>query len=1219
MNKETFELAMKKRILVIDGAMGTMIQRYKLNEEEFRGERFKNHSVNLKGCNDLLNLIRPDIIEEIHLQYLDAGADIIETNTFNSTSISLADYQLEGNAYEINKSGATIARRATDEWMQKHLAITIGKYVAGAIGPTNKTASMSPDANNPGYRAVDFDDLFKAYKEQASGLIDGGVDLILIETIFDTLNAKAALAACEDALTERNLSLPIMISGTIVDASGRTLSGQTLDAFIASFSHARIISLGLNCSLGAEQMRPHLHDLSQRTSLAVSAYPNAGLPNHFGGYDETPEQMAHKIKDFASNGFVNIVGGCCGTTPDHIRAIADAVRNLKPRFAPKIEAKTIISGLEALSIIPEVNFINIGERTNVSGSKKFARLIREKQYEEALSVAREQVENGAQIIDVNLDDGLLDAQVEMTKFLNYLASDPEIARVPIMIDSSRWEVIEAGLKCIQGKAIVNSISLKDGESLFLKKAKAIMQYGAAIVVMAFDEQGQAVLVENKFLIAQRAYHLLMSIGFPPQDIVFDLNVLTVATGMDEHNAYALNFIRAVEMVKAKLPMVKTSGGISNLSFAFRGNDELREAMHSVFLFHAIKAGLDMGIVNAGKLPVYDDIELNLRNLIEDVILNRRKDASERLIAFASQMQQREKAEEPIAEWRSYAATDRLKYALVKGNTEFIVEDIDEVRHQYATALLVIEGPLMEGMKQVGAQFGAGKMFLPQVVKSARVMKRAVAELMPYLEAEEASSATSSAGKIILATVKGDVHDIGKNIAGVVLACNNYEIIDLGVMVSAEKIIQTAIEEKADIIGLSGLITPSLDEMVFVASEMERYGLQIPLMIGGATTSELHTALRISTARSGAVVHVKDASQASSIVAQLLNIKTRDAFIKANKDHQQQLVVEHQKRQSQKRYISLNEARKKKAVIDFEQMPPVPAQLGVYYINDQDLSDLVPLIDWTFFFHEWDFKGRFPTLLDDPISGAEAKKLYDEAQIILQHIVKGKLIKAQAAYGLFEAKSIGDDVIIQTTNGEEKLHFLRNQEGERAINPCLADFIASDDTGKTDHIGLFAVTAGLGTIELARHYEEAMDEYSAMIVRVLSNRLAEAFAELLHLRIRREFWAYSKEESMNPTMILQEAYQGIRPAPGYPACPEHSEKAEIFRILDIENNIGISLSENYMMQPLASVCGYYFGHPQSAYFNVGRIGRDQVEDYAKRKKLNPEQVEKLLNTHLNYRS
>ena len=1207
---------LQSRILVIDGAMGTMIQRYNLNEDDFRGERFKNHQVNLKGCNDLLNLVRPDIIEEIHRQYLEAGADIIETNTFNATSVSMADYQLEKLAYEINRSGAEIARKAANDRMKNNPGLE--KYVAGAMGPTNKTASMSPDVNNPGFRGVSYNDLFTSYFEQALGLIDGGVDLLLIETIFDTLNAKAALAACEKALAQRNMILPLMISGTIVDAGGRTLSGQTLDAFISSFSHARIISIGLNCSLGAEQMRPHLHDLSLKTSLAVSAYPNAGLPNHFGGYDETPSEMARRIADFAQNGFVNIVGGCCGTTPDHIRAIAETVRNIKTRKAPGIKTETVISGLEALHISSEANFINIGERTNVSGSRKFARLIREKQYEEALSVAREQVDNGAQVIDVNLDDGLLDAEQEMTVFLNYLSSDPDIARVPVMIDSSRWEVIEAGLKCLQGKAIVNSISLKEGEEAFLEKAEAIMQYGAVIVVMAFDEDGQAVTVENKCKIAERAYSLLTKAGFPPQDIVFDLNVLTVATGMDEHNAYAVNFIQAVEWVKKNLPWAKTSGGISNLSFSFRGNDELREAMHAVFLFHAINAGLDMGIVNAGKLPVFDDIEPALRSLIEDVILNRRKDAAERLIAYAGQMQQREKAEEISAKWRSETVSERLKYALVNGITEFIAFDIDEVRTRFPSALLVIEGPLMDGMKTVGELFGAGKMFLPQVVKSARVMKRAVAELMPYLEAEKEASARSSAGKIVMATVKGDVHDIGKNIAGVVLACNNYEIIDLGVMVPAAQIIQTAIDEKADAVGLSGLITPSLDEMVFVASEMERFGLNIPLLIGGATTSELHTALRIAPVYSGVVVHVKDASQTGSVLAELMNIELRTAFIEKTKWRQQKLVNEHLARQNEKNFVSLSEARENKFVLDLEKVVIPPKLSGRQYITDQNIEELIPLIDWTFFFHEWDFKGRFPELLDDPVSGMEARKLYSEAQTILKHIVDGKLIHAQAAFGFFPAVSVGDDILLQSANGEEQLCFLRNQEGGRDHNLCLADFVAPRESGKTDYVGLFAVTAGIGTVQLARRYEEAMDDYSAMIVRVLSNRLAEAFAGWLHAKVRREWWGYDSNETLTPGQMLKESYQGIRPAPGYPACPEHSEKKKIFRILDIENQTDIRLSENLMMQPLASVCGYYFAHPQAKYFNVGRIGRDQIEDYSHRKKVSIEQVEKWLGTNLNYK-
>ncbi|MEI6349083.1 MAG: methionine synthase [Bacteroidota bacterium] len=1206
------------RILVLDGAMGTMIQRYQLEEVDFRGELFKTHTINLKGCNDLLNLVRPDIIEDIHRQYLEAGADIIETNTFNGTSISMADYQLEDLAYEINKSGASIARKVADEIMKNDNSRHC--FVAGAVGPTNKTASMSPDVNNPGFRAVSFDDLFTAYQEQIEGLIDGGVDLILVETVFDTLNAKAALAACERAMEVKNVSLPVMLSGTIVDASGRTLSGQTLDAFLASFSHAKLLSIGLNCSLGAEQMEPHIAELSLGSSAFVSAYPNAGLPNHFGHYDQSPEEMAQHIHNYVAQGLVNIVGGCCGTTPDHIRAIAESVKNSHPRPRPNLEQKTTISGLEPLIIEPSRNFVNIGERTNVAGSRKFARLIRDKKYEEALSIALNQVENGAQVIDVNLDDGMLDAKHEMTVFLNYLASDPEIARVPIMIDSSNWEAIEAGLKCLQGKAIVNSISLKDGEAKFLEKAHKIMSYGAAVVVMAFDEQGQAADYESKIKIVERAYNLLVDHGFPPQDIVFDCNILTIATGIPEHNNYAVDFINAVKWIKQNLPYCKTSGGISNLSFSFRGNDYLREIMHAVFLYHAIHAGLDMGIVNAGQLPVLDDIDADLRKLVEDVILNRRKNATERLVAFADQMQNREAEQHSEATWRTNPVNERLSYALIKGNTDFIDTDIEEARLQFPNAISLIEGPLMDGMNKVGDLFGEGKMFLPQVVKSARVMKRAVAYLMPFIEAEKSSSSSSSAGKIVMATVKGDVHDIGKNIASVVLSCNNFEIIDLGVMVSKETIVEAVISNNADIVGLSGLITPSLEEMSSVAKEFERRGLKVPILIGGATTSEIHTAMKICPHYNGPVIHVKDASQGVKAASALMNKESAKEFVDSINQKYQQVIENYNKRQSNTTYRTLEEARVHKLKIDWSNYSiNKPLKYGNQYYKNISLDKLSEVIDWTFFFNEWGINGRWPAISNDPIVGKQAKELYDDATKTIEEIIEKKIITVHAAYGFWPASSenesielfSNDDKLIQVA----ELNFLRNQEADRVTNPCFSDFIAPKSTQINDYMGLFTVTAHVRE-DLLKEYTKG-DDYQRFIVKILANRFAEAAAEFLHYQVRSQYWGYATSEDFNASALLKEKYQGIRPAPGYPGCPDHSEKVKIMELLDAPAEIGVELTENYMLMPSASVCGYYFAHPQAKYFNIGRIGKDQISAYAKLQGLDVSTVELLLQENLNY--
>jgi len=1195
-----------QRILVLDGAMGTMIQRNNLEEEDFRGERFKSHPINLKGCNDLLNLVRPDIIEEIHRQYLEAGADIIETNTFNGTSISMADYQLENLAYEINKAGAAIARKAVDKQMASHPDRNC--YVAGSVGPTSKTASMSPDVNNPGYRAVTFDDLFNAYQEQVEGLIDGGVDLILVETVFDTLNAKAALAACEHAMKLKKRSIPVMLSGTIVDASGRTLSGQTLEAFLASFSHAGLLSIGLNCSLGAEQMEPHIAALSEKAPVFVSAYPNAGLPNHFGHYDQSPEEMSSHIHSFAEQGLVNIVGGCCGTTPEHIRAIAQSVKGLKPRQRAQIEPKTTISGLEPLIIEPSRNFVNIGERTNVAGSRKFARLIRDKKYEEALSIALNQVENGAQVLDVNLDDGMLDAKHEITVFLNYLASDPEISRVPIMIDSSNWEVIEAGLKCVQGKAIVNSISLKDGEAKFVEKARKIMSYGAAVVVMAFDEHGQAVDYESKIRICERAYHLLVAHGFPPQDIIFDCNILTIATGIAEHDNYAVDFINAVKWVKENLPYSKTSGGVSNLSFSFRGNDFLRESMHALFLYHAINAGLDMAIVNAGQLPVLDDIDPDLRALVEDVILNRRKNATERLVAYAHNMQNQEAEQHNEATWRTKPVNERLTYALIKGNTDFIETDLEEARVKFPNALALIEGPLMEGMNRVGDLFGEGKMFLPQVVRSARVMKRAVACLMPFIEAEKAQSASSSAGKIVMATVKGDVHDIGKNIAGVVLACNNFEVIDLGVMVSKEAIAEAAIAHHADLVGLSGLITPSLEEMTQVAKEFERRGLKIPILIGGATTSEIHTAIKICPHYSAPVIQVRDASQGVKTATALMNQETSAEFVESVKQKYQQSIEKYNQRQSNITYRTFEEARKHKVNIDWSAYSiPKPLKFGAQSLKEISLTKLTEFIDWTFFFKEWEINGCWPAIFNDPVVGKQAKELFDEAQKTIAQIIERKWVHVQAAFGFWPATSENESVALFSDDDKlqelAKLHFLRNQEANRDENLCLADFIAPKIAENQDYLGLFAVTAHINEQLVATE-----DNYQQLMIRILANRFAEAASEYLHGQVRNQYWGYSSHD---------EKQHGIRPAPGYSACPDHSEKATIINLLDAQAQIGVELTENFMLIPSASVCGYYFAHPRATYFNVGKIYNEQIEEYARNKGLEVKMVENYLRENLNY--
>lgn len=1214
---------LKNRILVLDGAMGTMIQRYGLSESDYRGSRFIQHPRDLKGNNDLLCLTRPDIILNIHREYLEAGADIIETNTFNGTRISQADYGMEELVPEINRDAARIARQAADEFTSRNPAHP--RLVAGAMGPTNKTASMSPDVNDPGYRAVSYDELVTCYLEQAAALVEGGADILLVETIFDTLNAKAALFAIQQLQDQIGIRIPIMVSGTITDASGRTLSGQTVEAFMTSLSHMDLLSIGLNCALGAAEMRPYIEQMAKLSAFPVSAYPNAGLPNELGSYDETPDKMAHHMHDFASHGFVNIVGGCCGTTPEHIRQFAGIARQSKPRRLPDVAPQTVVSGLEVLHISRDMNFINIGERTNVSGSLKFARLIREKKYEEALSVARDQVDGGAQMIDVNMDDAMLDATLEMVQFLNMLMSEPDIARLPVMIDSSRWEVLEAGLKCLQGKAVVNSISLKEGEAVFKEHARLIRNYGAAVVVMAFDEEGQAASLERKTAICQRAYTILTEeLKFPPTDIIFDPNILAIGTGIEEHANYAVDYLHATAWIKKNLPYARVSGGVSNLSFSFRGNDTVREAIHSVFLYHAIKAGMDMGIVNPGMLQIYDEIPADLLHLTEDLVLNRRKDATERLLMFAESLMQKDRKEDKPDAWRQGPVETRLKHALIKGFTDFISEDVLEARPSYPRALDIIEGPLMDGMSVVGDLFGSGKMFLPQVVKSARVMKKAVAVLLPYIEAEK-TSASSSAGKILMATVKGDVHDIGKNIVGVVLACNNFEVIDLGVMVPAEKIIRTAIEEQVDIIGLSGLITPSLEEMVHVAAELERQKLSIPILIGGATTSEVHTAVKIAPAYSHPVVHVKDASKVTGVLSELLSIERKGNWISKNKEDYERIRQKYFQNQQEERYISLENARKNKLSLIFDDKTVFqPRKSGVFALEDQQLEDLERYIDWTFFFHSWRINGKYPQIFEDPVKGEEARKLYADAQEMLRYIVDNKLLKAKGVIGLFPAASEEEDVIIylDDTRQEERCRFtfLRNQQEkpDGTANACLADFVAPKGSSVKDYMGFFVVTAGHGTEALVRQFEENNDDYNAIMAKVMSDRLAEAFAEYIHEKIRREYWGYEHGPAYSVSEMLSDRYQGIRPAPGYPACPEHSEKQKLFNLLDAERITGVTLTENYAMSPAAAVSGYYFAHPESSYFAVGRIGRDQASLYAAKKSFSLADLERLLNSNLNYK-
>lgn len=1214
------------RILVLDGAMGTMIQKYKLDENDFRGERFNDHPGELQGNNDLLSLTRPDVIQEIHRAYLDAGADIIETNTFSGTSIAQADYKMEDLAYELNVESAKLAKEVAEEFTKKNPDKP--RFVAGALGPTNKTASLSPDVNNPGYRAITFDDLVKAYGEQARGLLDGGADILLVETVFDTLNCKAALYAIQELGDELNRDIPTMVSGTIVDQSGRTLSGQTVEAFWISISHTKnLLSVGLNCALGAKQMRPHIEALSKAATCFVSVYPNAGLPDEFGEYNESPDDMATQLDDFAKQGFMNIVGGCCGTTAEHIEMIADVASQYKPRQIPDQEPYLRLSGLEPLVIRPETNFVNIGERTNVTGSRKFARLIQEENYEEALSVAKDQVEGGAQMIDVNMDEGMLESEEVMTKFLNLMASEPDISKLPIMVDSSKWSVVEAGLKCLQGKGVVNSISLKEGDEVFKEQAKKILRYGASVIVMAFDEKGQADSYERRTEICERAYKILTEeVGFPPQDIIFDPNILTVATGMEEHNNYAVDYIKATKWIKENLPLAKVSGGVSNISFSFRGNDAVREAMHSAFLYHAIKAGMDMGIVNAGQLEVYEDIPDELLERVEDVLLNRRDDATERLIEFAEKVKQKDKGAVKKDEWREGSVEERLKHALVKGIVDHIESDTEEARQKYDQPLDVIEGPLMDGMNVVGELFGSGKMFLPQVVKSARVMKKAVAYLIPYLEEEKKRAKdTSEKGKVLLATVKGDVHDIGKNIVGVVLGCNNYDVVDLGVMVPTEKILDEAEKENADIIGLSGLITPSLDEMVHVAKTMEERGFNKPLLIGGATTSKVHAAVKIAPQYSGSTIHVLDASQSVPVVGNLLNKKLREEYMTKMKTEYDKIRDDHGKRKQKKKYVDLKTARKNKLRLDWKNgVVKKPNKLGVTVLQNYDLKVICKYIDWTPFFRTWEISGKYPAVLDDPKVGNEARKLFDDAQKMLKKIVEEGALQANGVIGLFPANSVDNEDIEIYKDDDRKhvvttLHTLRQQAEKTNNQPylALADYIAPKESGVKDYIGAFAVTTGIGADKLVKKYEQDNDDYNSIMVKAIADRLAEAFAEHLHERVRKEFWGYNEDENLSNEELIKEKYSGIRPAAGYPAQPDHTEKPIIFKLLQVEKNAGITLTESYAMHPPASVSGLYLAHPESKYFNVGKISKDQVLDYHKRKGMSIGETERWLRPILNY--
>ncbi|MBB6461134.1 methionine synthase [Flammeovirga kamogawensis] len=1259
----------KERVLILDGAMGTMIQRHKLGEEDYRGDRFKDHPCDVKGNNDMLSITQPEIIRDIHRQYFKAGSDIVETNTFSGTTIAMADYQMEADVYELNYASAKLAKEAAAEFTAAEPDKP--RFVAGAVGPTNRTASISPDVNDPGYRAVTFDDLVEAYYLQVQGLAEGGADTILIETVFDTLNCKAALFAADKFFTDfeegkvvsaapkgreaefpnkyKGERLPLMVSGTITDASGRTLSGQVVEAFWNSICHADLFSVGLNCALGADLLRPYIQELSRVADINVSAYPNAGLPNEFGEYDQTSDEMSAILESF--DGLVNIIGGCCGTTPDHIEGIANTFKKASVRALPVHEPYLRLSGLEPITIKPDSIFVNVGERANVTGSAKFRRLIENGDFEAAVEVARHQVEGGAQIIDVNMDEGMLDSEACMTRFLNLIAAEPDIAKLPVMVDSSKWNIIEAGLKTLQGKGIVNSISLKEGEEDFIYKATLIKKYGAAVVVMAFDEEGQADNFERRKEICGRSYDILVNkVGFPPQDIIFDPNILAVATGIEEHNNYAVDFIEGTRWIKENLPHALVSGGVSNISFSFRGNNGVREAMHSAFLYHAGKAGMDMGIVNAGMIEVYQEIPKDLLEYVEDVLLNRRDDATERLVDFAETVKSKGKKKEVDLTWRENPVAKRLSHALVKGIVEFIDEDVEEARQSFNRPIEVIEGPLMDGMNVVGDLFGEGKMFLPQVVKSARVMKKAVAILIPYIEEEKEknpnASASSSAGKILMATVKGDVHDIGKNIVSVVLACNNFEIIDLGVMVPLDKIIRTAEEENVDVIGLSGLITPSLDEMVYVADELERKGLNFPVMIGGATTSRIHTAVKIDPKYSGSVVHVLDASKSVPIASAFVseNKEYREEVIQEFKEEYAALRISHAKRQSAKKLISIADARKNKVDIDWKTTPITkPSFLGVKKFEAYDLEEISSFIDWTPFFQTWELAGRFPAILTDEVVGKEATDLFKDAKALLKEIVDNKLLQANAVVGFFPANSINDDDIALYDFKEEDVELpdaehhhstfyrenrekqtgtlchLRQQNKKAAGKPnfCLSDFVAPVESGRNDYVGAFAVTAGIGIDALVEKFEADHDDYNSIMVKALADRLAEAFTELMHQKVRKEIWGYAKDEIHDNEELIDEKYQGIRPAPGYPACPDHTEKDKLFALLDVEKNIGVSLTSSYAMTPAASVSGWYFANENSRYFGLGKINKDQVEDYAKRVEKEEHIMERWLGSVLSY--
>ena len=1207
------EKILKERILVLDGAMGTMIQRYSLDEKDFRGERFINHTCDLKGNNDLLSITRPDIIQAIHKEYLNAGADIIETNTFSSTSIAQEDYDLSDIVYELNFESAKIAREVADLLSTEQKP----RFVAGSIGPTNRTASISPDVENPAFRQISFDQLKDAYFEQTKGLVDGGVDIILVETVFDTLNCKAALFAIEEVFDDIGKRLPIMVSGTITDESGRTLSGQTAEAFLNSISHIPLLSIGFNCALGAKAMRPYIKELSDKSPFYVCAFPNAGLPNEMGEYDESPQAMAEQIEDFMQSNLVNIIGGCCGTTPQHIKAFADITSKYSPRVKPKRKQAMRLSGLEAVTISKESNFANIGERTNVMGSIKFKRLIKEDDFEEALSVALDQVDGGAQAIDVNMDDGMLDGKECMVHFLNLIASDPDISRVPIMVDSSKWEIIEEGLKCVQGKGIVNSISLKEGEEIFISQAKKILRYGAAVVVMAFDEDGQAVEYADKIRICERAYNILTKkVGFPAEDIIFDPNILTVATGIEEHNNYAVDFFQATKWIKENLPHAKVSGGVSNVSFSFRGNNIVREAMHSSFLYHAINNGLDMGIVNAGMIEVYADIPEKLLIAVEDVLLNKDKNATERLLEMAESIKGKGKAREEDLSWRETSVEERLSYALIKGIVSYIDKDVEEARLKLDQPIDVIEGPLMDGMGIVGDLFGSGKMFLPQVVKSARVMKKAVAILTPYIEKSKGKA--TIAGKILLATVKGDVHDIGKNIVGVVLGCNNYEIIDLGVMVSCDKILSEAIKHNVDVIGLSGLITPSLDEMIYVAKEMQRNKMNIPLILGGATTSKIHTAVKVNEHyNNNTTVHVLDASKSVGVLNKLLGDRSDDFNTEINNEYEK-IKQNYLQRKSQKKYLSLADARKNAFETDWKNLKITqPNNLGTQIFNDISIKEIRNYIDWTPFFYTWEMKKKFPLILDDENFGVQATQLYNDANKMLDNVIQNNWLNLKSVIGIWKANSVGDDIILKDKNNNEIETFctLRQQAVKSNQNLALSDYIAPSNSGIQDYMGAFACTSGIGIENQLLKFEKEFDDYNIILLKAIADRLAEALTEYMHEKVRKDIWGYAKEENYNNDELIDEIYDGIRPAPGYTACPDHTEKLKIFSLLQAEKNIGVSLTESMAMMPNSSVSGYYFAHPSSKYFTVGKIQDDQIKDYSKRKNMSINEVEKWLRSNI----